>query len=66
MKKLLILSLTLFCLTSVANAKVISNEKIDNWSKGCFYGYYLIDSLTFGVNFCPTKGLFFCFTYNYF
>lgn len=42
-----------------------SNEKIDNWSKGCFYGYYLIDSLTFGVNFCPTKGLFFCFTYNY-
>ena len=29
MKKFLILSLTLFCLTNVVNAKVISNEKID-------------------------------------
>ena len=29
MKKLLVLSLALFCLTSVANAKVISNEKIN-------------------------------------
>ena len=29
MKKLLILSLALFCLTNVANAKVISNEKIN-------------------------------------
>lgn len=49
--------------------KIISsrylNRKIDNWDNNKFYGFNFIDSLWFGINFCPIKGLFFCFTYDY-
>ena len=41
------------------------NKKREDWDNDRFYGYNFIDHLWFGINYCPIKGLFFCFTYDY-